>query len=312
MTTAAPDNCAICNRPTADGVKMRNNGMHDGLLITCPQCGTYDLIGADVMGASFNWEPEFRSALSCASRQASEIGERLRITEENVEELAQAHTHPRVSETAEQLLREIAKRAVRPQKGALFFPDKDFTLIDCHSKEEFLWYSKWLDELGLAFPTGGGLESVQLTLSMKGWNQVQPLPRPGGIPGQCFVAMWFSEITQAVYEQGIEPAVIDAGFKKPIRIDRKEHNNEIPDEIMKEIRNAQFVVADFTGQRPGVYYEAGFAMGLGRPVIWCCRHDEIKNLHFDTSHKNHIPWHTPQDLRERLYTRIRATILQQG
>jgi len=290
---------------------MRNNGMPDGLFITCPQCRTYELIGADVMGASFNWQPDFRGALSCASRQASEIGERLRITGENVYELAQAHLHPRVSETAEQLLREIAKRAVRPQKGASFFPDRDFTLIDCHSKEEFVWYSKWLEELGLAFPTGRGPESVQLTLSMKGWTQIQPLPRPGGIPGQCFVAMWFSEDMREAYELGIEPAVKAAEFK-PIRIDRKEHNNEIPDEIMKEIRNAQFVVADFTGQRNGVYYEAGFAMGLGRPVIWTCREDHIRELHFDTSHRNHIAWRTPQDLRERLYTRIRATILQQG
>jgi hypothetical protein len=65
------------------------------------------------------------------------------------------------------------------------------------------------------------------------------------------------------------------------------------------------MVADFMGQRAGVYYEAGFAMGLGRKVIWCSRQDEIKNLHFDTNHKNHIPWTTPEELRERLYRGIR-------
>ena len=72
------------------------------------------------------------------------------------------------------------------------------------------------------------------------------------------------------------------------------------------------MVADFTGQRAGVYYEAGFATGLGRPVIWCCRKDEIDKLHFDTNHKNHIDWETPEELRDRLYRRIRATILAQG
>jgi hypothetical protein len=79
---------------------------------------------------------------------------------------------------------------------------------------------------------------------------------------------------------------------------------------MTEIRNSEFVVADFTGQRGGVYYEAGFAMGIGRKVIWCCHEDEIGNLHFDTSHKNHIVWKTPDDLRSKLYRRIRATILE--
>jgi nucleoside 2-deoxyribosyltransferase len=146
---------------------------------------------------------------------------------------------------------------------------------------------------------------------MEGWNQVQPLPRPGGVPGQCFVAMWFSDELKTAYEHGIEPAIRDAGFK-PIRIDLKEHNNEIPDEIIAEIRNAQFVVADFTGQRNGVYYEAGFAMGLGRPVIWCCKKEEIAQLHFDTNHKNHIAWQTHQELRDKLYARIRGTILEQG
>jgi len=123
--------------------------------------------------------------------------------------------------------------------------------------------------------------------------------------------MWFSEETRAAYEGGIEPAIKDAGFK-PIRVDLKEHNNEIPDEIIAEIRDCEFMVADFTGQRAGVYYEAGFAMGLGRKVIWCCRKNEIDKLHFDTNHKNHIAWETPPELREKLRRRIRATILEQG
>jgi nucleoside 2-deoxyribosyltransferase len=122
--------------------------------------------------------------------------------------------------------------------------------------------------------------------------------------------MWFSADTRAAYEDGMAPAISDSGFK-PVRIDLKEHNNEITDEIVAEIRNSEFVVADFTGQRPGVYYEAGFAMGLGRTVIWCCRKDEIQKLHFDTNHRNHIDWQTPEELRRRLYNRIRATVLNQ-
>ena len=153
--------------------------------------------------------------------------------------------------------------------------------------------------------------STHCMLTIAGWEALEPLPRPGGTPGRCFVAMWFSAETRDAYDRGIEPGIRDADFT-PIRIDQKEHNNEIPDEIMAEIRNCQFMVADFTGQRAGVYYEAGFAMGLGRPVIWCCRKDEIPNLHFDTSHKNHIDWETPEELRARLYRRIRATILEAG
>jgi hypothetical protein len=290
---------------------MQNNGTSDGLLIECLQCGRYELIGQEAIFRSFDWPPDLKRALSCAARQASEGGQPLRITDSNAAELAEPHLNTRVSDNQARLLREVAKRARRPHMGVRFSPATDFTLIDCYSKEEFDWHIEWLKIQNLVFLTGAGPTVVELTLSMAGWNRVQPLPRPGGIPGQCFVAMWFSEETRAAYERGIEPAILEAGFKA-IRIDRKEHNNEIPDEIIAEIRNSEFMVADFTGQRPGVYYEAGFAVGLGRKVIWCCRKDEISKLQFDTSHKNHIDWETPQELQKRLYTRIRATVLDQG
>ena len=67
-------------------------------------------------------------------------------------------------------------------------------------------------------------------------------------------------------------------------------------------------MADFTGQRGGVYFEAGFAMGLGIPVIWTCRDTDINDLHFDTRQYNHIPWANPKELRVRLQNRIEATI----
>ena len=47
---------------------------------------------------------------------------------------------------------------------------------------------------------------------------------------------------------------------------------------MHQIRKSKFLIADFTGQRGGVYYEAGFAYGLGLPVIWTCRKDWFDGL----------------------------------
>jgi hypothetical protein len=306
-----PNNCPLCDRSPADGVRMGNGGQFADVIINCPLCGSFELVGEGAVAASWHWDLGLRSALSCATRQATEAGEQIRITAHNAEDLAAPHMHTMVSDNQERLLRQVAKRAGRPHQGAFLSFETDFTVIDCFSPEEFRWYIEWVENQKLALRTGAGPSGVQLTLSMDGWSRVQPFPRPGGIPGNCFVAMWFSEDLRAAYELGIEPAIADAGLK-PIRIDRKEHNNEITDEIMSEIRNCQVMVADFTGQRGGVYYEAGFAMGLGRPVIWSCRKDEIEKLHFDTNHKNHIAWETPADVRQKLYNRIRATILDQG
>ena len=70
--------------------------------------------------------------------------------------------------------------------------------------------------------------------------------------------MWFSPDVLPLWTDVIEPATRAAGYE-PLRIDSKPHNGKIDDEIMASIRASRFVVSDFTGNRGGVYYEAGFA-----------------------------------------------------
>ena len=126
-----------------------------------------------------------------------------------------------------------------------------------------------------------------------------------------FCAMWFGEEVLPLWKEVIEPAILDAGYE-PIRIDSKQHNGKIDDEIMASIRSARFVVSDFTGNRGGVYYEAGFAHGLGLPVIFMCRESDLKDIHFDVRQYNCILW-TPEKLEEaqsQLKHRIRATLGQ--
>jgi hypothetical protein len=57
-----------------------------------------------------------------------------------------------------------------------------------------------------------------------------------------------------------------------------------------------------------VYFEVGFALGLGLRVIPTCRADEIEKLHFDIRHLNTLPWNNPSDLADSLSKRIRAVI----
>ena len=128
---------------------------------------------------------------------------------------------------------------------------------------------------------------------------------------QAFVAMWFDDSMAEVYRDGIEPGIRDAGYN-PLRIDRKDHINKIDDEIIAELRRSRFLVADFThgpdGARGGVYYEAGFAHGLDMPVIFTCQQDSLDELHFDTSHYNHLNWADHAELRVNLKNRVLAVI----
>jgi nucleoside 2-deoxyribosyltransferase len=147
--------------------------------------------------------------------------------------------------------------------------------------------------------------------TVRGWQELDNLKRPRTDSAQAFVAMWFSESTTNAYVEGIHPAVRETGYRA-IRIDQKEHNNKIDDEIVSEIRRSRFLIADFTCEpnnvRGGVYYEAGFAQGLGIPVIWTCKDTSLKDLHFDTRQYSHIVWKSPEDLLVQLRNRIGATI----
>jgi len=84
----------------------------------------------------------------------------------------------------------------------------------------------------------------------------------------------------------------------------------IDDEIIATIRRSKFLVSDFTGQRGGVYFESGFALGFGLRVIWTCRADELSAVHFDNRQYNFLVWEREKlsDLAKRLQNRIEATI----
>lgn len=156
-------------------------------------------------------------------------------------------------------------------------------------------------------------DRCQITLD--GYRKIDENSRKETISKNAFVAMWFGEEMHQVYEDAIAPAIIGAGYE-PVRIDKKHHNNKIDDEIVAEIRRARFVVADFThgtdGMRGGVYYEAGFARGLGLEVISTCKQQFLteNKIHFDTRQFNHIGWTIDhlEEFRSLLSNRISATI----
>ena len=65
--------------------------------------------------------------------------------------------------------------------------------------------------------------------------------------------------------EAVEKVIADAGAVA-IRIDKEHALEDLVGRIKKEIRSAQFVVADLTDERPSCYFEAGFAEALGKKV----------------------------------------------
>ena len=177
--------------------------------------------------------------------------------------------------------------------------------------DEVRYLANYIAGMGWAETVNG--QQTLLEVTVLGHNRVSDDTRKVDT-AQAFVAMWLHEDMDDVYKNGIEPAIEDAGYK-PMLISNKEHINKIEDEIIAEIRRSRFVVADFThntrkGVRGSVYYEAGFAHGLGLPVIFATRQKQVEKLHFDTSHYSHIAWKSEEDLRDQLVKKIRAVVGQ--
>ncbi len=142
-------------------------------------------------------------------------------------------------------------------------------------------------------------------ISPMGWLYLETIKKKNPESQQCFVAMWFDDEMNEIYENYIKKGIINAGYK-PVRIDQKPFNDKIDDQILAEIRKSKFIIADFTGHRGGVYFEAGFALGLNLEVIFICRKDDLKKLHFDVRQYNFILWEKDSlnKLRDSIQYRI--------
>jgi hypothetical protein len=166
-----------------------------------------------------------------------------------------------------------------------------------------------------------GSRTYSVIFTIKGIEKAEQLLIRPVISNNCFVAMWFEDEVNKIFNDYMLPAIQAKTLNgemipneksfKAIRIDLKEFNDEILDNIISEIRKSRFVVADFTGNRGGVYYEAGFAYGLNLDVIFTCKRDffEKEKLHFDVNHKNFLLWENGEDLYKKLRARISATII---
>ena len=149
-----------------------------------------------------------------------------------------------------------------------------------------------------------------IKISPSGWSFIESLNYVNIDSVQGFIAMNFKKEFDDL-ELIIEEAINNSGYR-PFRVDKHEHVNRIDDEIIAQIRQSKFLIADFTGQRGGVYFEAGFALGLNIPVIWICEEKELKSneIHFDTRQYNFLTWTKPtiDDFQKKLQNRIEAIV----
>jgi nucleoside 2-deoxyribosyltransferase len=110
-----------------------------------------------------------------------------------------------------------------------------------------------------------------------------------------------------VVENCFKPAIARTGFVLN-RLTDGQPAGLIDDQLRVAIRTSRFLISDLTHANNGAYWEAGFAEGLGRPVIYTCRKAEWdeRKTHFDTNHLVTIIW--DRDNLETAATNLTATV----
>jgi len=209
-----------------------------------------------------------------------------------------------ISERMDRVLENLGALAVHPGERCRLTAE-DYYLCFAKSAQQMDFFLSALQDSGWIKGIGEGWQ--ELIVTFEGWKRIGELESVGARGDQAFVAMWFDDKMQPAWDNGFYAGIKAAGYR-PLRMKELEHNEKICDRLIVEIRRSGLVVADVTGHRQGVYFEAGYAMGLGTPVIWTCRKDHMKKCHFDTRQYNHIMWESPEGLAEALEHRILATI----
>jgi hypothetical protein len=319
MNEEKSGSCPIC-KLNDDQIIHKGSGLI-ARRIKCPRCTEFiisDLIEFIAPDSLFG--PKVSAWIRDRNEQHAEVP---RINNETLEDLKAGLPDYSPREKQIILLQNIERKTEYPGKSVQIDPEFDIPLAWASAEEEFIYYINSLIERGLLRNLGkrnlpshrddfGGVinkrpKAFSVAITADGWDYLEQHDRHIEDRTQAFVAMSFSDGLKRIWEGPINNAIMKAGYK-PYRVDAEPHSDRIDVKIISEIKNSRFVVADVTEQKHGVYFEAGYALGLGLPVLWCVHKDDLGKVHFDTRQYNHIVWESEKDLETSLYDFICAII----
>ena len=308
-----PSKCPVCQRRC---MIIPGQGMTSAY--DCPRCGTFTF--AFVLGGGLPQHIEAgkvdRSVLSHKLRNAKPLNGIVTVSEENLPWFID-DALPTPMEQRENLILWIGRSQPSPSQRAVAPVAALAAIIGCpiegppESEPGFSWLSSAIQNEELYEHADRG-DRIALKLTMKGWREFDALSRHRAESRFGFMAMKFGNATlDAVVDEHFRPAVTKAGFELRLLTD-SQSAGLIDNQIRAAIRGARFVVADLSDDNNGAYFEAGFAEGIGLPVIYTCEADKFreKKTHFDTNHMVTIPWDraNPQSAAALLTATLRNTL----
>lgn len=155
-----------------------------------------------------------------------------------------------------------------------------------------------------------------MVLTLQGWDRYEQLKRANPQSISAFMAMQFNDPQMdRVYREHFQPTLAAIRYQ----LQTVTANAGLIDyQIRLQVSASRFIVADLTHENRGVYFEAGYAEGIGRPVIFTCRADAFNpqtgRPHFDVNHHQCVRWDDPPTAvqLEDLSLTVRNALLSKG
>lgn len=302
--------CPICELLLND---MGNAGNRDATRFDCPNCGRFEISRTALVTLQrpLSHNERARAVVSHAIQRMQRANEWPQLSTYTLDQILTKNYLPTAAEQGENLLVWLGERTtpgvaldqrshyMQAVLGSMTHLEVGFIVQAMVAKGYIV--------KGLEF------EGVfSLSLSFDGWEVFQTLVRESSAGPRIFMAMAYANTSLAdIVEQHFKSAAEQAGFTLH-RLDDNPEAGLMDARMRVEIRRASCLVADLSDHNPGAYWEAGFAEGIGKPVIYTCEKSvfETEKSHFDTNHHHTILWEreAPEKAAQQLKATIRATL----
>ncbi len=311
MATITQAMCPVCGYLAEETDTL----LGDSKEINCARCGGYLITGSceSILGNPSRTNGLLNSDIKKASvgywlRQAQQRGGTILLRSDVVERLAETPSFPSLHDQRENLIRLLGERAEGPGDRIDISNVEDQYTVGTKTPSGVIALVDRLEGEGLitqrAHPAGPDHINFWITLTFDGWLAYEELAKGRTAGRNAFMAMPFNKPDlDEHWLPGLRSAVAETGFTL-MRLDDEPKPGLIDVRMRMEIKQARFLIVELTHANLGAYWEAGYAEGLGKPVIYTCR--EGHDAHFDVDHSLRIEW-DPENTQTAL-DRLKATI----
>jgi hypothetical protein len=138
------------------------------------------------------------------------------------------------------------------------------------------------------------IDGNSLTLTIHGWEKYHELKKGISNSRKIFMAMKFDEKQIEFINSSLKPVIKKINYDLSTLPEYTDKENNIDIKLRNAIRDSVLLICDLTHRNNGAYFEAGFAEGLGKPVIYICEKSSFDNkdskIHFDIAHMETYQW----------------------